>query len=150
MAALIGYMVTWTTYGSWLQGDERGYVKQGCTLPGDNAIRQANLNALKNPPVILTKSEQEVVYEAIVSESEVVGQKICALAVCPDHVHLAAKPCLKSIEELVSRYKNKAMFALRKYGREGRIWTRSFDKRFCFTPEQLAARINYIHNHNND
>ena len=150
MSALIGYMVTCTTYGSWLQGDERGYVKQGRTCPEDNAIRQANLNALKTPPVTLIKSEQKVVYEAIVSESGLIAQKICALAVCPDHVHLAAKPCRKSIEQIVSRYKNKAMFALRKYGREGRIWTRSFDKRFCFTAEQLAARITYIRNHKND
>jgi hypothetical protein len=29
MSKIIGYMVTWTTYGSWLPGDERGYVKDG-------------------------------------------------------------------------------------------------------------------------
>ena len=150
MAALIGYMVTWTTYGSWLQGDERGYVKQGWTRLGDNAIRQANLNMLKTPPVTLTKSERKLVYEAIVSESKVIGQEIFALTVCSDHVHLAAKPCGESIEQIVSRYKNKAMFALRKYGRKGRLWTRSFDKRFCFTDEQFAARITYIHNHKSD
>jgi hypothetical protein len=26
MKRIIGYMVTWTTYGSWLQGDKRGLV----------------------------------------------------------------------------------------------------------------------------
>jgi len=150
MAQLIGYMVTWTTYGSWLQGDERGYVKRGRTYLGDNAIRQANLKTLKNPPVILTKSEQRIVYATIVSESRVIGQEICALAVCSDHVHLAAKPCPKSIEQIVSRYKNKAMFALRRCGRSGRLWTRSFDKRFCFTDKQLAARVTYIRNHESD
>jgi len=29
MSKLVGYMVTWTTYGSWLQGDKRGFVKDG-------------------------------------------------------------------------------------------------------------------------
>jgi len=27
MARMIGYMLTWTTYRTWLQGDKRGYVK---------------------------------------------------------------------------------------------------------------------------
>ena len=149
MSALTGYMVTWTTYGSWLQGDERGYVKHGRTILGNNAIRQANLNTLKIPPVVLTKPERRLVYETIVSESKAIDQEILALTVCSDHVHLTARPCGESIEEIVSRYKNKAMFALRKYGRNGRIWTRGFDKRFCFTNEQLSARITYIWRHRN-
>jgi len=26
---LFGYMLTWTTYGTWVQGDRRGFVKDG-------------------------------------------------------------------------------------------------------------------------
>ncbi len=29
MVRMIGYMLTRTTYGMWLQGDKRGYVKDG-------------------------------------------------------------------------------------------------------------------------
>ena len=29
MARMIGYILTWTTYGKWLQRDKRGYVKEG-------------------------------------------------------------------------------------------------------------------------
>jgi len=29
---IIGYMVTWTTYGTWLQGEKKGYVKNGKIL----------------------------------------------------------------------------------------------------------------------
>ena len=25
----IAYLITWTTYGTWLSGDERGWVKRG-------------------------------------------------------------------------------------------------------------------------
>jgi len=38
MPKTLGYMLTWTTYGSWLQGDERGYVKDGQTLRGDKEL----------------------------------------------------------------------------------------------------------------
>ena len=29
MARMIGYILTWTTYDTWLQGNKRGYVKDG-------------------------------------------------------------------------------------------------------------------------
>jgi len=38
MSKTLGYMLTWTTYGTWLQGDERGYVKDGQVLRGDKKL----------------------------------------------------------------------------------------------------------------
>jgi len=29
VSKIIGCMLTWTTYGTWLQEDEKGYVKDG-------------------------------------------------------------------------------------------------------------------------
>ena len=29
LSAIVGIMVTWTTYGTWLPGDARGYVEKG-------------------------------------------------------------------------------------------------------------------------
>ena len=81
-------------------------------------------------------------------EAEKIHHKIIALAVCSNHVHLVAKPCGQSIEQIVSRYKNIAMFALRKNDRaSSRIWTRGFDKRFCFTEQDLETRTNYVNSH---
>jgi len=42
MKRMIGYMVTWTTYGTWLQGDKRGYVKDGKTLAQNDKLKSAN------------------------------------------------------------------------------------------------------------
>ncbi len=150
MAKLIGYMVTWTTYGTWHQGDERGYVKKGKILPGNGKVREICQKLQRQPVVILDEEERKIVQQAILNESEKIGQTIRALVVCTNHLHLVAEPCRESIEKIVSRYKNVAMFALYKLGRIGRIWTRGFDKRFCFSEAQLAARMNYVEKHNND
>jgi hypothetical protein len=40
-------MITFTTYGTWLQGDERGYVKNGRILPGDETLKSAPLLIFK-------------------------------------------------------------------------------------------------------
>jgi REP element-mobilizing transposase RayT len=147
MSDIVGYMVTWTTYGTWLQGDKRGYVKNGEILPGDKIINEANRKLQKYDPIVLSKNEKEVIRQTIIDEASFRGQKILALMVCSNHVHLVAEPCKFSIEEAVSIYKNKATSALRKFGRPGRLWTKGFNKRFCFNADALAARINYVIRH---
>ncbi len=102
----------------------------------------------KGQTVKLTKREKETVRQAILSESQRIGQNLEALAVCTNHLHLAARSCCKSIERIVSMYKSVATRALRSVGRSGPIWTTGFDKRFCFTEADLARKIEYIQNHN--
>ncbi len=148
MGKVVGYMVTWTTYGTWLQGDNKGYVKRGKIFPGNQNIKEICQRLQKQPVVILTNAEKETVRKAILAESRKIRQAIKALAVCTNHVHLVAEPCRESIEKIVSRYKNVAMFALFKLGRNGRIWTHGFNKRFCFTEDELSTKIHYVQKHN--
>jgi REP element-mobilizing transposase RayT len=141
-------MVTWTTYGTWLQGDKRGYVKNSQILEGDQRLLKLCRGLQKGKTVRLTKQEKEFVRRAILRESQRIGQNLAALAVCTNHLHLAARPCDKSIERIVSMYKSAATRALRSVGRSGSIWTTGFNKRFCFTEADLAGKIEYIQNHN--
>jgi REP element-mobilizing transposase RayT len=140
-------MLTWTTYGTWLQGDKRGYVKDGQILEGDLKLFELCKALQKGQTVKLTKSEREIVQQVISSESQRIGQKIEAMAVCTNHLHLAARPCDKSVERIVSMYKSVATRALRVTGRSGPIWTTGFDKRFCFTNADLSGKIKYIQKH---
>jgi len=147
---MIGYMVTWTTYGSWLPGDERGYVEHGETMPGDPKILRASQMLQKSPAVKLDSEQKAIVRLAIFDEAKRIGHTIEALAVCTNHIHLVALPCDKSLEAIVSRYKNISMFALCKNGPARRIWTRGFDKRFCFDEKSLNQRIEYVNKHTPD
>jgi len=99
--------------------------------------------------VKLNKEEKEVVKTAIRYEAERIGQKLYALVVCSNHVHIAERPCDKSIERIVGMYKSIATRALRYYDRGGKIWTKGFDKRFCFTENDFNIKIAYIRNHEN-
>jgi len=140
-------MVTWTTYGSWLRGDERGFVANGQVLIGSPEVLQADRNRQKSPSVRLNRREIELVRQAIFSEAERIGHEVEALTVCTNHVHLVARPHSECVEELVGRYKSLTTRALWQYGRYGRIWTKGYDKRFCFSEEEFAARIKYVQNH---
>jgi len=140
-------MITWTTYGTWLQGDKRGYVKDGNIIEGNEGLHKANIAKLKNPPTKLNADHRKTVRQAILRKGEEVGQKIYAIAVCSNHVHIVAECTSDSIEQVVSYYKNAARLALRAGGFVGRIWTKGFDKRFCFDEAELKNKIRYVENH---
>jgi REP element-mobilizing transposase RayT len=142
---MVGYMTTWTTYGTWLQGDKRGFVKNGKTLEGNEKLKLANEKMQKYNTVVLTPAERKIILNSIIAESRKIGQTIEAIAVCSNHVHIAARPCKETIEQVVSRYKNISRTAL---GRKERIWTKGFDKQFCFSEQDFKQRIEYVERHN--
>ena len=149
MGKIIGYMITWTTYGTWLQGDKRGYVKDGKILGENDALLQSNLKRLKNPPTRLDTEHCDIVRRAILKKAKDIRQQIYAIAVRPNHVHIVAERTNETIEKVVSYYKNAARIALRRGGFVGRVWTRGFDKRFCFDRDQLQSKIKYVQDHRN-
>jgi hypothetical protein len=68
--------------------------------------------------------------------------------VAPRHVHVVAKYIPVGIEVVVRLYKSASVMALRKDGLTGRVWTKGFDKRYCFDEQSLAERVHYVNSHN--
>jgi REP element-mobilizing transposase RayT len=150
MRKTLGYMVTFTTYGTWLQGDERGWVKDGAVYEENPELHKANERRVKGEPVRLRRIEREIVREAICRKAESLGEKIFAVSVWSNHVHIVLGYNGRPIEETVRIYKNVASAALKGNEFKGRIWTRGFDKRFCFDENSLKGRIKYVEGHKQD
>jgi REP element-mobilizing transposase RayT len=147
MAKTVGYIITWTTYGTWLQGEKKRFVKDG-EVRGENvAIKKDCEKKLEHEPVRLGRSEKDVVRDAILEAAKRFEQKILAIAVYSNHVHIVCEYVDVPIDVIVGYYKNAGRVALQKSGFEGRVWTRGFDKRFCFNEKELKARIKYINEH---
>jgi REP element-mobilizing transposase RayT len=144
---IIGYMLTWTTYGTWLQGDKRGYVKNGVILSANQKLQTANRNNQKHPSIKLNTNLMLIVKNVIEKEAERIGQKIYAIAVCSNHVHLVLQKTTEKIENAVARYKNKSTYALRAIGIEGKIWTRGYNKKFLYNTNELDSVIQYVQGH---
>jgi len=140
-------MITWTTYGTWLQGDKRGYVKDGKILLKNDALLQSNLKRLKNPATRFGAEHCAIVRCAILNKAQEIRQQIYAISVCSSYVHIVAARTNESIEKVVSYYKNAARIALRGRGFVGRVWTKGFNKRFCFDREELKSKIKYVKDH---
>ena len=141
-------MITWTTYGTWLQGDGRGYVKNGQTYDGNKALMQKNKKLQSQDMVKLSRNQQQVVRKAITREAGSQDQCIYALSVQSNHVHIVAEYTREPISKMVAYYKKSARLALKAAGHNGKLWTKGYDKRFCFDRTALEQRIKYVQNHN--
>jgi REP element-mobilizing transposase RayT len=119
-----------------LQGNERGYVKKGKILGENTKLKKANVESMPRNEVRLNKKQQEIVKEAIFEEAEKTKEKILALAVCSNHIHMVLRYAIKPIEKSAGRFKNAA-----------RVWARGFDKRYCFDEKSLKNRIDYVEKH---
>ena len=147
MARMIGFMATWTTYGTWLQGDKKGYVKNGSILDANPELEQSNKEQLKHDKIKIPKDLRTIVKNAILKEAEEIDQKVYAIAICSNHVHIVVESIGKKCGYSVGRFKRAATTALRKFGFANIIWTKGFDKRYCFNEKSLKNRIEYVERH---
>jgi REP element-mobilizing transposase RayT len=147
MAKTVGYMVTWTTYGTWLQGDAKGFVTNG-EVRGENiALKKSNVGKLRGMAVRLSRREKEIVRNAIIEATKRFEQKILAIAVYSNHVHIVCEYVDVPINVIVGYYKNAGRVALKECWFEGRVWTKGYDKRFCFSEKDLRTKVDYVNKH---
>lgn len=90
MSASLAYLLTWTTYGSWLPGDERGWVRRGgdSIELGSCQLRARAQQDLVCGPVGLDPQQQDLVRKTIVGHCAYRGWSLHAVNVRSNHVHV--------------------------------------------------------------
>ena len=88
--SILAFHIVWTTYGTWLPGDLRGWIKSGVPgiRPPDPEIEQSAREKMAEPPVILTKEQRELTEQAIVEHCRIRGWILHAVNARSNHVHV--------------------------------------------------------------
>ena len=72
--------LTWATYGVWLPGDERGWVKRGRGFQLPDPIRKMEAEArMSEDACILDEEQRTVVNQTIVEHCRIRGWIVCQL-----------------------------------------------------------------------
>lgn len=85
----LGYFLTWATYGTWLPGDERGWVKyrSGWQLP--NPVRKLEAESLMTEEACLLDDEQRQVVERTVADHcRIRGWELHVVNCRTNHLHI--------------------------------------------------------------
>jgi ATP-dependent DNA helicase RecG len=145
------YHYIFTTYGTWLHGDERGSInRKGKThrqkhLQPDPLLEAANRRRLKYEPITLDDAQRQCVDAAIRSDCGLRDRDVRALNVRTTHVH-AVIAAADSHERVLNDIKTWATRALRDAGLVGNrpVWASGGYQQACASPEAVGNAIDYV------
>src|SRR2546429_6610266 len=88
----LAYFLTWRTYGTWLPGDQRGWVckQQGLQPPDERTERRAQ-RLMTETPCLLDEEQRRLVEEAIRSHCKIRAWSLHAVNCRSNHVHVVVK-----------------------------------------------------------
>ncbi len=155
------WLLTWTTYGTWLPGDGRGFVSEVRDEHGEKVLHNAPATPCDSdlPPlqayaaaimtedaVLLERAPAEALAEQLRETAGHRGWRLLALAVMANHVHvLVGVPGDPDPEKLLGDFKAWATRRLNSgWGRRKHWWTQSGSRRRKTTAAALREAVVYV------
>ena len=86
----LAYHLTWTTHGTWLPGDPRGWIEEGKpgVRTGDPHRQRLARQHLTDEPVCLTDEQRQLVEATVQAHCGLRGWTLHAVNVRTNHVHV--------------------------------------------------------------
>ena len=141
------FLITWTTYGSWLPGDSRGWRKwrSGQRLP-QPLLEDWCRDRMKEEAVILNLGHRQVVEEVCREHARIRGWVLHAISVRSNHAHIAvtADDVPNKIRD---QFKANGTRVLRRASNpitNDKIWTKGGDIEIVDTEDDLHQVVLYI------
>jgi len=147
----LAYLLTFTTYGTWLHGDERGSVNRrarGRSKPiaPDAILNDHMRDKLKHPALKLSGPMRKDVREALTGYCDFKQWPLQALHVRTSHVHLVVSAVADSAR-MLNGLKARATRMLREAGllqADRPIWTERGNIGLLFTRQAVTEAIDYV------
>lgn len=147
----LAYLITFTTYGTWLHGDKRGSVDRNHSsyrsefLAGNSKFEVRDRKRLKNPPVTLNPEQREIVLKAILDQCDFRCWFAHAIHVRSNHVHIVVTG-EESPEKMLTIFKAYATRALRNSGNNNilKYWTKHGSTKYLWADEALNLATKYV------
>ena len=84
----IGYFITWTTYGTWMPGDERGWWREGEFHQRNDLMREMSASDMKEPSFTLSPDQRGIVEDTLTRHCEIRSWTLHAANARTNHVHI--------------------------------------------------------------
>jgi len=155
--------ITWTCYGTWLPGDERGHVSNlvlpnggflpkmnvpGTTYaPGHCNTRQHAQKLMASAPMSLNLSTAHHAAEALVLAAQKRSWRIVRAAVMANHVHVVVMDCPNDGQLVRRVLKGCSQAALCHFiGENRRCWTAGGSDRYKNDWQAIENAVHYVAN----
>ena len=155
----VAYFLTFRCYGTWLQGDHRGWVsRQDGNIPGTPllppAARLARDGALRqrHPSFWLSEEARKVVAGTIREVAVFRGWPLEALRVCASHVHVVLRASVEP-ERILTQLKawsTRRLMEAGKVQKGQRPWSEHGSTKYLWTEEAVRRAKFYVEHQQDD
>jgi len=152
----LGFLLTFSTYGSWLHGDPRGSKDRQHNTPGtdprkaDEFFQTAQAEAMGHPPVAISARMRSVLQAAFRETCGHRGWQLVALNIRTQHVHAVVLAGDQSDpERMLNDLKAYGTRALRRHGlvvSDARVWARHGSTRWLWHERDIDGACEYVLN----
>ena len=133
----LAFFLTWTTYGSWLPGDARGWVDdRGVIRRANKSLARISSSIMGEQPVVLTTAQRHTVEESIHEHCRFRGWMLHAVNCRTTHVHAVVSAAdrspdavLRCIKAWCSRQLSGGACGKRRWWTKGGSMRRLYDTR---------------------
>ncbi len=141
----IAYFITWTTYGTWLPGDQRGSWHRGQYQSPNELFCQMAAAEMKETAFTLSQEDRAIVEETVTKHCEIRSWKLHTVRARSNHVHVVVtapgyKPA--TVRDQFKAWCTRLLKPLHA-GRE-RFWTEGGSRRWINHEDDLEAAITYV------
>lgn len=139
--------LTWTTYGTWLPGDPRGWRKWKWGDRQPQPLLEAWCGQrLTNPPICLLPDQRLAVEAAIRAHASIRHWELHALSVRSNHVHVSvsAREIPTKVRNEFKAFGTRALRASPFFLKQERIWPRGGDIEDLDNDYELEQVVRYI------
>jgi hypothetical protein len=146
------YLLTFSCYGSWLHGDERGSVDRNHRMHGmpllepASGLHQHEAVSMGETAYSLTALTCPVVLEALSEVCQHRGWELLAAHVRTQHVHavIKAAEAPERVLTQIKAYSSRALQGIPGERDRQRRWSRGGSKRYLWRPEDVDAAVHYV------
>jgi REP element-mobilizing transposase RayT len=154
----LAYYLTWPTYGTWLPGDEWGWVKRGHGYQPPDPIRQVEAEARMSEDACRLDGQQRAVVERTVSDHcRIRGWELYTVNCRSNHVHVVVRASVKpeTVRSQLNAWSTRKLKALERQRRGVRRvrenwWAERGSRLYINDEEGLEAVIQYVRDGQDD
>ncbi|MFN8742406.1 MAG: hypothetical protein ACK5YR_20940 [Pirellula sp.] len=141
----LAFFLTWTTYGTWLPGDERGWTDARKGKRGyEPRLYKHATDMLSEPPFTLSEFHRSIVFETISDHCNVRNWILHSCNPRTNHVHVVVTAPSRHPKDVRIQFQSWCTRRLRERGLERKnVWTENGSERYLNTDFELEAAIKY-------
>ena len=142
----LALFLTWTTYGTWLPGDRRGWSRPGRRHLPEHPLRErAARRRMADEPCLLSHRQRRTVADTVLAHCEVRGWSLHAGVARSNHVHVVLSALGVEPPEVRRQLKAWTTRRLRE-AEPGRTnwWTEGGDIAFLDSEDDVAGAVEYV------